>query len=388
MREIHAVFSPGQTFVTVDSVWQYDSGCKLFFDGLDLPEYYEVHFSHTFTDLADVNIGDSTGVQIDDKFLRKHGYLYAWVYILEPDTGYTKCQVKIPIAERAQPPEDPPSQERKDEMAQAIDALNTQTGRAEAWAVGQRDGEDVPEGDETYHNNSKYWAEESQRFSQNSEQSATNSAASAQASEESKNSAQEIVRTAETNLDNLIREAGAEFSELTRRSEAAVESSEASAGRALDQANIATEKAAAASQSAQDANEDRVAAQEAQAQAAESATRSQQSEQASSQSEQNASGYADAANRSAQAAQEAAGNAYQSERNSAESETAARLSADAANDSALLAAQAEANSAANAELAAQHVYDISVSGTTLVVTEAQHGFTMSVVDKTVVITEA
>jgi len=30
--------------------------------------------------------------------------------------------------------------------------------RAEAWAVGQMDGEDVPEGDETYENSAKYWA--------------------------------------------------------------------------------------------------------------------------------------------------------------------------------------------------------------------------------------
>lgn len=30
--------------------------------------------------------------------------------------------------------------------------------QAEAWAVGQRNGEDVPDTDTTYHNNSKYWA--------------------------------------------------------------------------------------------------------------------------------------------------------------------------------------------------------------------------------------
>lgn len=31
---------------------------------------------------------------------------------------------------------------------------------SEAWAVGQRDGQDVPATDETYHNNAKYWAEQ------------------------------------------------------------------------------------------------------------------------------------------------------------------------------------------------------------------------------------
>ena len=33
------------------------------------------------------------------------------------------------------------------------------TEEAEAWAVGERDGEPVPSTDETYHNNSKYYAE-------------------------------------------------------------------------------------------------------------------------------------------------------------------------------------------------------------------------------------
>ena len=31
---------------------------------------------------------------------------------------------------------------------------------SEAWAVGQRDGTDVPTTDPTYHNNAKYWAEQ------------------------------------------------------------------------------------------------------------------------------------------------------------------------------------------------------------------------------------
>ena len=135
MRTITASFSSGQTFVTTESLWQFDYGFILVLEGLELPAYYEVHFSHTFTQLADVNIGDANGVAIDDKFLRHDGYLYAWVYLHDEVTdGYTKYQVKIPIAQRAQPPEDPPSTEQRDALAQAIDALNTQVGVAQAAA--------------------------------------------------------------------------------------------------------------------------------------------------------------------------------------------------------------------------------------------------------------
>ena len=37
-------------------------------------------------------------------------------------------------------------------------AAGVDAGNAEAWAVGQRSGTDVPSTDETYHNNAKYWA--------------------------------------------------------------------------------------------------------------------------------------------------------------------------------------------------------------------------------------
>ena len=63
---------------------------------------------------------------------------------------------------------------------------------------------------------------------------------------------------------------------------------------------------------------------------------------------------------------------------------AASQSASEASSSASEAEQYAADAAANAALAAAHVYDISVSGTTLVVTSAQHGFTISVSGTTVV----
>ena len=50
---------------------------------------------------------------------------------------------------------------------------------AEAWAVGQRSGEDVPETDETYHNNSKYYAEQSEASADDAADSADSAQLSA-----------------------------------------------------------------------------------------------------------------------------------------------------------------------------------------------------------------
>lgn len=43
---------------------------------------------------------------------------------------------------------------------QSADDSEDSAEDAEAWAVGQRDGTDVPDTDPTYHNNSKYWSEQ------------------------------------------------------------------------------------------------------------------------------------------------------------------------------------------------------------------------------------
>ena len=52
--------------------------------------------------------------------------------------------------------------EAYDKAETAQDSAKSYAEESEAWAVGQRDGQDVPSSDETYHNNSKYWADVAQ----------------------------------------------------------------------------------------------------------------------------------------------------------------------------------------------------------------------------------
>ena len=47
-----------------------------------------------------------------------------------------------------------------EEIVANAEAAETNALDAEAWAVGQRDGEDVPSTDEAYHNNAKYYAQQ------------------------------------------------------------------------------------------------------------------------------------------------------------------------------------------------------------------------------------
>ena len=53
----------------------------------------------------------------------------------------------------------PQVQELLDEAEQLVDDCTEQAQNSEAWATGQRDGQDVPSTDPTYQNNAKWYSE-------------------------------------------------------------------------------------------------------------------------------------------------------------------------------------------------------------------------------------
>jgi hypothetical protein len=181
---VTATFSEGCTSVTVDTpLYQYDYGQILKFEGLDLPDAYEVHFSNTSSasGTAKTQIGTAEdGVNIPDEYLQTGKYLYAYIYLhAGEDDGETVYTVIIPVRKRPAIDPTPVTPQEQSVITQAIAALNTavqQTAEdvetttanvnaseqnaldSEAWAVGERDGVPVTSTDETFQNNSKYYA--------------------------------------------------------------------------------------------------------------------------------------------------------------------------------------------------------------------------------------
>jgi len=80
------------------------------------------------------------------------------------------------------------------ERVEAAVAKEEVLHEAEAWAVGQRDGVDVDEEDDTYHNNAKYYAEEAEASQTAAASSERNAAASAVWAADSK----DVVENAKT----------------------------------------------------------------------------------------------------------------------------------------------------------------------------------------------
>ena len=134
MSNVITVVFAGETFLTTERLWKGDYGQILNIQGLELPEYYEVHFASTRDGTPQVEIGTSAGVSIPNKFLMATGYIYAWLFLHEGETdGETKYQIKIPVEDKGIPI-DPETPEEKTAVQQAIEALNEETGKAEAAA--------------------------------------------------------------------------------------------------------------------------------------------------------------------------------------------------------------------------------------------------------------
>ena len=157
--------------ITTDKIWQYDYGMKLVFDKLDLPHAFTVHFSNKeFDGEALCQTGEANTVDIPDELLLTGMNVYAWVYLHTGEgDGETVYKAKIPVQKRAKPIDEPPTPVQRGYVDIAVEALDkameqaesieTNVKNAEAWAVGKRGGVDVGEGDDTYRNNSAYYAD-------------------------------------------------------------------------------------------------------------------------------------------------------------------------------------------------------------------------------------
>ena len=117
------------------SVYQWDHGMILRFEGLELPEAYEAHFSSGGEALT--QIGGPDGVDIPDVCLLSGNTLRAWIYLHAGEgDGETVYAIEIPVIPRAKPGDPAPMPAQQSAVEQAIIALNagveTVQGIAEA----------------------------------------------------------------------------------------------------------------------------------------------------------------------------------------------------------------------------------------------------------------
>lgn len=125
----------GSRYANTRPAWLIDHGMVLKIEGVELPETYFVDFANSKAEHATRVLGNADGVVIPDQyFLSKAQQIYAWVYLTTGDSGFTTLQVTIPLAQRPDVTDEPPTPQETDLIEQAIAALNDGVERAETAA--------------------------------------------------------------------------------------------------------------------------------------------------------------------------------------------------------------------------------------------------------------
>lgn len=250
---ITAVFGASRE-VKTNPVWRIDKGMQLRITGLDLPDYYQVHFANAPVQGEAIPVlASSDTVDIPDQYFQSGQDIYAWIYLTPAEgVGYTIRRVTIPVKARPDISGDEPTPAQENIIDTAIAALNENVGLAESSAQ----------------------------------------------------TAQEAATRAETAASNI--------ESVTERAEAAAEAAEEVAdhidsytARAEAAAVSAQSDAQSASASASSASTDATTASQAASQAASSASSASQSATAASGSASSASSSASSASASASSAQTA-----------------------------------------------------------------------------------
>ena len=122
---IQAVFDSSGAFAKTKTQWRLNKGQKLHIIGVDLPEYFEAHFSNSTTEPAKSVLGHDGFVKIPPEYFKPGSDILCWVYVQEGDATITKYQITIPVRQRSDITEEEPTPEQQSALDSAIEALNS-----------------------------------------------------------------------------------------------------------------------------------------------------------------------------------------------------------------------------------------------------------------------
>jgi len=137
-----AIFG-GLRSTTTANLWQYDYGQVLLIEGIELPDWYEVHFSNQERDgEAKGQIGDANGVTIPDEYLTSGDDIYAFLFLHDGETdGETEYKIHIPVKERPLKVPEEPTPVQQDMITEALAALTVGVNRSETAAANAEESE-------------------------------------------------------------------------------------------------------------------------------------------------------------------------------------------------------------------------------------------------------
>ena len=288
---IEIAFGESRNAVVSDEVYQYDYGQKIEFTDIELPEYFEAHFTNVRLGEASTQIGHNNVVDIPNSYLRNGSAVYGWIYLHTGSTdGETEYTFTILVTSRAKPV-DEVTPEDEDVITQAIAAMQ---------AV-QDEVADLRDETEGFRDSAEAQADSAAGSAGSAGTSATNAAASAEEASRHKTSAQGSAEAAALSAGTATDRASA-----ADASAAAASGSASAASASKTAAESARDTAISAKDAAVSAKNDALTAKTNAEDAAESAAQSKNAASASALAAANSADDADAAKADAITAKNAA----------------------------------------------------------------------------------
>ena len=166
-NKIPVTFHKRRRTSTEEINYVYDIKQALVINGIEgLPETFRVDFCNEGDAETKPMLGSGGSVEIPDEYLQTGKLVKAYI-VLSGTEGDVETRYEVDIPVRFRPPDsgETPTPEEQSIIDQLIAALNEGVESAEqsaedseAWAKGTRGGEAVTEEDETFENNSSYYA--------------------------------------------------------------------------------------------------------------------------------------------------------------------------------------------------------------------------------------
>ena len=103
---VRVAFSGASRFARTIPVTRQDRGVWLLFENVDVPDTFQVHFSHIRSNNGTAKTWMGTkenGVLIPDEYLISGKTVYAWIFVQEDDSGMSKYMAEIPVYATAGP---------------------------------------------------------------------------------------------------------------------------------------------------------------------------------------------------------------------------------------------------------------------------------------------
>lgn len=131
MGNIVKAYFNGNKTARPATLFQYDSGMKLEFVGIDLPASFRVDFANNTDGTSKPMMGANNLVAIPHEFCVPGGSIYAWVVVPNDDGRNTVYRAEILIDPRALPTDEEPTPEEQTYIDQAIATMNNLVDEAD-----------------------------------------------------------------------------------------------------------------------------------------------------------------------------------------------------------------------------------------------------------------